>query len=444
MEPIKILLLNYYWPPSGGPAVQRWLDITRYLAACGVHTYVVTVDEKKATYPFIDETLLGRIDRSTQTLRTGTSEWFGIYKRFIGKGKVPANGLVDEPEPNLLQKAARFARGNFFLPDPRRGWNKHAFSRAAALLRSEKIDVLFTAGPPHSTHLVGLRLKKHFPHLPWIADIHDYWTEISYLSKFYRTAVAGYVDKRLEKEVLWSADGIMTHCQSSKSLQCQKLAGRDCSKIFVHTMGFNEDLFHSRPPERQRRFEIIYTGIMADHYDPEMLFRALRTAMSERPDIPVSLKFVGILASTIRDRIIELGLGHVLNELPYMPHTAAIDELYKATVVFLINPKFENERIHVPGKIYEYLAVLKPILSISPHGSENEQIILGMNAGRNFDRSEQEQFSHYLVGLMDRWQEDRNVDLPENPAIRMYGRRHESEKLRDRIERLVHKKTPTG
>jgi len=422
--------------------VQRWLDITRYLAAYNIHTYVVTVDEKKATYPFIDETLLSRIDSSTQTFRTGTSELFGIYKRFIGKGKVPASGLVDEPEPTFLQKVARFARGNFFLPDPRKGWNKHAYARAAALLRMEKIDIVFTAGPPHSTHLVGLRLKKHFPHLRWIADIHDYWTEISYLSKFYRTAIAGYFDQRLEKEVLLAADEIMTHCQSSKSLQCKKLGGRDCSKIFVHTMGFSEDLFNPRPPSRQDRFEISYTGIMADHYEPEMLFRALKTAMAERPDVPVRLKFVGILAPTIRIRIIELGLGPILEELPYMSHAGVIGELYKSTAVFLINPKFENEGIHVPGKIYEYLAVFKPIISISPHGSENEQIILKMKAGRNFDRSEEGQLSRYLIELMDRWEQDKNVDLPENPDIRIYGRRHESARLRDRIEGLVNKKTP--
>lgn len=437
MKPIKILLLNYYWPPSGGPAVQRWLDITRYLSADGIQTDVVTVDEKLATYPFIDETLPARIDPSTRTFRTGTSELFGFYKRFIGKGKVPANGLVDEPHPTLLQKAARFARGNFFLPDPRKGWNKHAYDRAAALLASEKIDVVFTAGPPHSTHLIGLRLKKHFPHIRWIADIHDYWTEISYLSKFYRTAIASRFDRRLEKKVLLSADRIMTHCQSSKTLQCGKLAGRDCSKIFVHTMGFNEDLFRPRPPAKQACFEIIYTGIMADHYEPDMLFRALQTAIRQRLDVPVKLKFVGSLAPTIRDRILELGLGPVLEELPYMPHARVVDQLYGATALFLINPKFGNEKIHVPGKIYEYLAVFKPIVSIAPHGSENEQIIGKMQAGQNFSRSEEAQLSQYLVELMDRWQHEATIDLPENPDIRVYGRRYEAERLRGIIESLI-------
>jgi glycosyltransferase involved in cell wall biosynthesis len=436
---IKILLLNYYWPPGGGPAVQRWLDITNYLSAYDIHSDVVTVDDKLATYPFRDETLMTRISPGTRVFRTGTSELFSVYKRFIGKGKVPANGLVDEPDPTFLQKAARFARGNFFLPDPRRGWNKHAYAQAAALIETERIDVIFTAGPPHSTHLIGLKLKRDFPHIPWIADIHDYWTEVSYLSKFYRTGIAGYFDKRLEKKVLLSADRIMTHCQSSKSLQCGKIEGRDCSKIFVHTMGFNEDMFYPRPPVRQASFEIIYTGIMADHYEPEMLFRALKTAIGQRPDLPVKLKFIGSLSSTIRDHIMELGLGPLLEEWPYVPHARVVSELYKSTTVFLINPKFENEGIHVPGKLYEYLAVLKPIISIAPHGSENEQIILNMKAGQNFDRTEEAELSQYLVELMDRWQDRQDIDLPENPAVGMYGRKREAETLETIIKDLINK-----
>ncbi len=431
---IKILLINYYWPPCGGSAVQRWLDITNYLSAYDIHTYVVTVDEKLATYPYTDETLMARIDATTQTFRTGTSELFGLYKRYIGKGKVPANGLVDEPHPTFLQKAARFARGNFFLPDPRKGWNKHAYACAAALLKKEQINIVVTAGPPHSTHLIGLKLKKRFPHLQWMADIHDYWTETSYLSKFYRTGLANYFDKRLEKKVLVSADRVMTHCQSSVALQCKKLNGRDCSKIFVHTMGFNEDLFYARPPAKQACFEIIYTGIIAEHYEPEMLFRALKTAIRQRPGIPVRLKFVGTLASTIRDHIVEAGLGHLLKELPYVPHSQVVEALYKSSALFLINPKFKNEGIHVPGKLYEYLAVLKPIISIAPHGSENEQIILKMKAGRNFDRSEEEGLSNYLVELIDQWQIFQNIDLPENPDIRIYGRRYEAENLQRMIK----------
>jgi glycosyltransferase involved in cell wall biosynthesis len=426
---IKILLLNYYWPPSGGSAVQRWLDITNNLSALDIHTTVVTVDEQQATYPYIDESLLGRIDPSTKTYRTPTSGLFGFYKKYIGKGKVPAIGLVDEPDPTFLQKVARFARGNIFLPDPRRGWNRHAYARAAALLEQEQIKIVFTAGPPHSSHLIGLRLKKNFPHIRWIADIHDYWTEISYLSKFYRTAAAAWFDRRMELQVLRNADRVMTHCQSSVRLQCEKLKAQNCEKVFIHTMGFNEDLFHAPAGTKQTHFEIIYTGIIAEHYEPGILFRALRTAMSRHPAIPVKLKFVGALSPAIREEAVGLGLDAILEEVPYLPHAQVVEHLYGSTALFLINPKFENESMHVPGKLYEYLAVFKPIISVSPHGSENEQIIERMKAGRNFDRKEESDLARYLCELMEQWKQRGTVDIPENPDIRVYGRRYEAGRL---------------
>jgi len=433
---IKILLLNYYWPPCGGSAVQRWLDITNNLVAHDIHTYVVTVDEKQATYPYTDETLLSRIDASTHTYRTATAGLFGVYKKYIGKGKVPAIGLVDEPDPTFLQKMARFARGNFFLPDPRKGWNRFAYACASELLEKEQIDIVFTAGPPHSTHLAGLKLKKEFPHIKWIADIHDYWTEISYLSKFYRTRFASWLDKRLERKVLFTADRIMTHCQSSVRLQCKKLKGAHCDKIFVHTMGFNEDLFVPGTEKAQTHFTIIYTGIIAEHYEPGILFRALKTVMGVYPDVPVRLQFVGALSPAIKEQALRLGLGDVLEEIPYVPHRQVVALLYQATALFLINPKFENESMHVPGKLYEYLAVFKPVISISPHGSENEQIIRQMKAGRNFDRSEEEALAAYLTALMQQWRERGDVDLPDNPDVRVYGRRHEAGRLAEVIRSL--------
>jgi hypothetical protein len=214
----KILLINYYWPPCGGPAVQRWLDITNYIEAKGIQTYVVTIDEKVATFPSYDASLQNRIAKSTKVFKTDTSELFDIYKKFVGNGKVPTTGLVDEPNPGFLKKVARFIRGNFFLPDPRIGWNKHAYKMAKTLIEQHNIKVVFTAGPPQSTHLVGLKLKREFPHVKWVTDIHDYWTEVSHLKLFYRTKIATYFDRKLERKVLVNADVIMTHCRSSKKI----------------------------------------------------------------------------------------------------------------------------------------------------------------------------------------------------------------------------------
>lgn len=433
----KILLINYYWPPCGGSAVQRWLDISNYLDQEQVQTLVVTIDEKEATFPSVDYSLEKRIAPSTRVFRTGTSELFYLYKKFIGKGKVPSTGLADEPNPGLLQKIGRFARGNFFLPDPRIGWNKHALKEAIALIGAEQIKVVFTAGPPQSSHLIGLALKKQFPDLIWIADFHDYWTDISHLTKFYRTRLAHFFDKKLELKVLRKADQVMTHCQSSRRILSAKLPEQESSKVFVHTMGYREDLFVQKAVQKQEEFTVTYTGVITETYEPAVFFEAFRDALLRNPGIAAKIIFIGTSYPGLAEVAEQLQLSSHFENKGYLPHSEAVAAMAKSSALLLINPRTRDEKNIVPGKLYEYLASFKPIISISSDGSENEDIIRQCQAGANFDWGDKENLARYIDGLMKTWLRNGNVDLPPNEQVRRYGRKYETRLLAERIRKLL-------
>ncbi len=434
----KILLINYYWPPCGGSAVQRWLDISNYLDQEQIQTFVVTIDEKEATFPSIDHSLEKRVAASTRVFRTATSELFYLYRKLIGKGKVPSPGMADESEPSFLQKVGRFARGNFFLPDPRRGWNKHALRQAIELIKAEDIKLVFTAGPPQSSHLIGLELKKVFPDLTWIADFHDYWTDISHLTKFYRTAIAHFFDKRLELNVLQKADQVMTHCQSSKRILGDKLTPGERDKIFVHTMGYREDMFPERPQSgNQKKFTITYTGIIAESYEPAVLFEAFAAALSLNPGINADIVFIGSSFAGLAAIAERTGLAaHFVNK-GYIPHTEAIAAMEASSALLLINPRTKDEKNIVPGKLYEYLASFKPVISLSSRGSENEVIIQQCNAGANFNWEDREALTGYIDSLMKKWLREGNVDLPYNEEVHRYGRKYETHLLAERIRSIL-------
>lgn len=435
----KILLINYYWPPCGGPAVQRWLDITRFLAEKGIASVVVTIDESVATFPTTDQTLRERIHPSTRVYTTGTSELFHIYKKYFGKGKVPDTAFADEQSPGFLQKLGRFARGNFFLPDPRRGWNKHALAMAAKLIAEEGIRMVFTAGPPHSSHLVGLALKRRFPQLCWIADFHDYWTDISYLDMFYRTALAARIDRRLEQKVLNRADAVMTHCRSSQRLLAARISQGDPGKVFVHTMGFNEALFPPPAPQRQERFIVTYTGMIAANYQPAAFFEAVSQACAAMPEVPLLLRFAGRFGDGLAGLARACGLGDRLELTGYVAHNQAIAYLREASALFIANPVYRNEKIVIPGKLYEYLAAFKPVISIGPADSETAEILAAMHAGRNFRRDDVAGIRDYLCTLMRLWQQQGHADLPYRAEVeRNYGRRSEAFSLADRIRSMIH------
>ena len=434
----KILLINYYWPPCGGSAVQRWLDISNYLDQEQIQTFVVTIDEKEATFPSVDHSLEKRIAPSTRVFRTATSELFYLYRKWIGKGKVPAPGMADESEPSFLQKAGRFARGNFFLPDPRRGWNKHALKQAIELIRAEDIKLVFTAGPPQSSHLIGLDLKKEFPDLVWIADFHDYWTDISHLVKFYRTSLAHYFDKKLELKVLRKADEVMTHCQSSQRILGDKLTAPERDKIFVHTMGYREDMFPEKPlSSRQKKFTITYTGVIAESYEPAVFFEAFAAALALNPGINAGIVFIGSSFPALAAMAEKTGLAAHYEHKGYVPHTEAIAAMAASSALLLINPRTKDEKNIVPGKLYEYLASFKPIISISSRGSENETIIEQCQAGANFNWDDRKALTAYIDTLMKQWLRDGNADLPYNDRVHRYGRKYETHMLAERIRGLL-------
>ncbi|MBN2214150.1 MAG: glycosyltransferase [Bacteroidales bacterium] len=432
----SVLIINYYWPPAGGPAVQRWVDILNCWADTGVTCHVVTVDQDLATYQVTDQSLIDEINPRIKTYRTNTSELYFLYNRYVGQ--VPANAFVDEQKPSFIKKIARFIRGNIFIPDPRRGWNRFAYQKAREVIQNNVIKIIITAGPPHSTHLIGLKLKKKLK-IRWIADFHDYWTDIFYLKDFYRTIPAKWLDKCYEKKVLYSADLVLSHCQYARTLYLEKLKNQAEKKVVVHTLGYNGRLFSSdQRAERQNSFIITYTGMMPENYEPEIVFSVIKRIVQAYPELPIKMRFIGLFSQSIRHIVKSYGLEKHFEETGYVEHREIPSYLYTSTVLLLINPNVKDNRMIVPGKIYEYLAVRKPVISISDKYSENARLIGLCEAGRNFERNDADELFSYLEELIDKWKAEGNADLRHsNNNYLQFSRDHEARILLDRIRGMM-------
>ncbi len=423
----KVLVINYYWPPSGGPNVQRWLTFARHLLAHNVQVYVLTVDEQQGTFPSMDYSLEEEVPEEVSVYRTETREVFSFYKKTAGKGRVPSTNLANEPNPNFLQRVARFVRGNFFLPDPRRGWNRFALPEARRIIEEENISIIATTGPPHSTHLIGRTLKRENKNLFWIADLHDYWTDSSYIVKFYRTQLAHQVDLRYELSVLREADHILNHCQSGKRRLTAKVPDQNKDKFTVISMGYDAELFPAQLPSSQEVFRITFTGTITDNMESEVFFESVKAVREAIPEVPLKLCFVGLLAGEVREVIEKQGLRDILEAPGYVSHEEAIAYLFRSTILFLITPNFKGEETHVPGKLYEYLATEKPIFSISPHAGETAEIIGSNKGGVNFERSQKAEMIQTLIEWIEKWKIMRNLTT-QNPtkSYQQYARDKET------------------
>ena len=432
---MTILLINYYWPPCGGPAVQRWLDFAKRFSNDSISLHVITIDPKVATYTAVDQSLLEEVPKDCIVHTTQSSEWFDFYKKYIGKGKVPSNALADEPNPTFLQKVARFVRGNVFLPDPRRGWNKHAIKKAKEVIEQNHVDLIITAGPPHSSHLIGLKIKSQF-NLPWIADFHDFWTDVFYLEKFYRTPIAQFFDRKLEKKVIKKADVILSDVDFGSKLYQSKVPG--LKKPFeTIRIGYDDIKFKEyKPFLNQEKFTVTYSGTLPSYYNSDVFFAALKNVCQKNSNVTFELKFVGIISPELISKIEEMGLKSILNVKGYLSHKDAVKELFTSTILLLVNPELKNDLGIVPGKIYEYFACKKPIISISSHQSENEVLINKTLTGKNFERSEQSEIESYLQELVNQWNDSKTLDF-SHINVEEYSRSNIYRNLIQIIERLI-------
>lgn len=416
----KILFLSYYWPPSGGPGVQRALKFAKFLPDHKIDPYVVTVKANKASYPLIDSTLEKDVADDLKVFRTNSFEPLEWYRIFTKKKEIPYSGFVNMDKSTLFQKIARFIRGNFFIPDARMGWMRYAYKKAFQLSKENNFKAIVSTSPPHSTQLTGLKLKFNTG-LPWIADMRDPWTDIYYYNDFYHLPFAKRKDAAYELQVLESADRIIVTNHSAKDLFLSKSEKINPDKIVVIPNGFDKKDFIKRYTPPKKEMIITYSGTIADSYCIEEFISALAQFHKQQPDFPLKIRFVGKVSAGIKKQIRKLSLREITEYIGYVSHDKAIKYLLKSSLLFMASPKIVNNESIVPGKLFEYLAALKPIIFIGPVKCDVARMIHECKAGRSFNYEEGFRMLNYITELAERWKKAPDLDI-KNDYYKKYSR----------------------
>jgi glycosyltransferase involved in cell wall biosynthesis len=420
----KVLIITYYWPPSGGAGVQRWLKFSKYLPEFGWEPIILTVDPLFATYPVTDDSLKDELSSLLKVHKTPATDYFSLYKK--DKTKIPSAGFANSVDNTLKGKFLRFIRGNFFIPDPRRGWNKFAFKKACEIIETEGIKHVITTSPPHSTQLIGTNIKKKYPDINWVADLRDPWTDIYYYSHFYPSLISKMFDSRLEKKVLKKADRIITVGESLKALFSLKIKGI-AQKTEVITNGYDEADFKDVKANEPARFTLTYVGTLSDIYPVDSLLAALKNLVSEGKDFV--LRFVGSVSENARKLIVSAIPFTSVEFISHVTHNEAIRYMLNSSVLILIIPSHASNKSILTGKIFEYIATGKPVLCLGPVDGDAAKIISITGNGAIFGY-------HDKSGISDYFSEFETKRLNTiNPAINQFSRRELTAKLVDIISR---------
>jgi glycosyltransferase involved in cell wall biosynthesis len=407
----KVLIVTYYWPPGSGAGVQRWLKFSKYLPQHGWEPVILTIDPAYATYPALDESLDKEVPSHLKVFKTKATDYFRLYNR--DKSKIPSSGFAVNEGKSLFGWLTKFIRGNFFIPDPRKGWNRFAFRKACEIIENEEIRHVITTSPPHSTQLIGLKLKKKYPEIKWIADLRDPWTDIYYYNQFHPSAISRLVDSNYEKSVLKSADVMITVGKSLKELFASKIKGLR-EKIEVVTNGYDAEDFAGLNPAKPGIFIISYIGTLSGSYPVSGMLKALDVFLHGNADC--RLKFVGMVSSEQREDILSSPSGPAAEFIPYTDHKTAIKYMVSSTVLLLIIPFHQTNKSIITGKLFEYLASGKPIICLGPVDGDAAGIIRETGHGETFDYYDSEGISDYIKVLIS------NPEITEKSSPSIYSR----------------------
>ena len=418
----KVLIITYYWPPSGGPGVQRILKFVKYLPEFGWEPVVLTVNAGE--YPAVDRSLEEEIPPGCQVFKTNSVEFYRLFKWLTGRrreDKIETFVLVRNKNLTWLEKLLHWVRNNLFIPDARIGWYPFAIRKGMEIIRTFKPRVIFTCSPPHSLHLIGRRLSSRSG-LKWVADFRDPWTQAFYDKGIKRISWAEQIHRNLEQAVLYKADVLTSVSTGVKTLLGS--APEITSKVKVLLNGYDPDDFNYVIKSRSDKLRIVYTGHVAPTQNPINLWQALSELDTELLD-DFEIRFFGSTDKTVIERAHAMGLHRQIHFNSYIPHYRVIQEISNAEVLLLLIPETYSTGI-LTGKLFEYMGSQNRILGIGDPEGEAARLIKKCKAGHMY--SYDHNLKPPLLNIYRQWKE--GVEFrPDVACIKKYERRAITEDL---------------
>lgn len=374
----KVLIITYYWPPSGGSGVQRWLKFAKYLPQYGWQPVIYTPENPD--FAIEDSSLLQDVVPETEVLKTRIWEPYEIYKALTGKKgqKINVAYAAKGKKSGLMHKIALALRGNLLIPDPRCFWIRPSVQFLSSYLKEHPVDAVITTGPPHSMHIIGQKLHKKFQ-LPWIADFRDPWTNIDFYKELNLTKLADKIHHAKEQQIISQADCVV----SVTPTWCDEFASKNPKKIALVHNGYDEADVAGHGVVIDEEFSLVHIGSINAARNPNVLWTALRELVAENAEMAsrIKIKLVGNIEEVVYADIAAHNLEAYVETVGYLSHKDAVAFQQKAQILLLLINNTPNANGILTGKLYEYMASGRPTLAIGPTGSDIARVLQETGSG---------------------------------------------------------------
>lgn len=422
----KVLIISYYWTPAGGPGVQRWLKFVKYLRFFGIEPVVYA--PKNPHYPMIDPEIGNDLPKDVTIVKRSIIEPYGIASLFSkSKTQKISAGILPTKKISWIEKLFLFIRGNFFIPDARIFWVKPSIRFLKKYITENQIDTIITTAPPHSIHLIGLGLKKHFPNLRWIADFRDPWTTIGYHSALRLTQKSTKKHLLLEYEVLNNADEIIVTSPSTQ----KEFQEKTTKPISVITNGYDD--YQKVTTKLSEKFLLSHIGSLLSDRNPKVLWQVLGDLVAENPNFAndFQLCFAGKISDEILEDLQKNNLLEFTEIKGYIPHSEALILQRKSQVLLLLEINSPKTQGIIAGKLFEYITSGRSILAMGYKQWDVADIIKQTNTGKVAEFDNYENIKHCLLEFYQLYKQQK---LQTHPiGVSQYHRKNLTQKLAEII-----------
>jgi len=437
----KVLIITYYWVPSGGSGVQRWVKFVKYLRDFGWEPIIYAPEN--ADYPVVDDSFKTDLPENLTVIRRPIFEPYKFYRHFTGKkNKAIQTGFVsDTHQKSWKERLSGWLRGNIFIPDPRIFWLRTSRKFLKRYLHKNPVDLIVTTGPPHSVHLIGHRLKKHYPHIPWMADFRDPWTSVYYYKDLQTGKIADFLHHQMEASIVEKADLVLVVSDRMKR-EYQSFKHR---KIAVIPNGFDADDFQKTETSgnSDSHFVIAHTGLLTANQNPTILWKVLRALSEEYTEFKQDLKIqlIGNVDASVVENIQLHGLQDRLEMIPYVPHSKAIEFQQKSSILLLCLIENPDTKCIVTGKLFEYMRAGRPIISIGYTDGDAADILIQTRTGDTFDFYDERLLKEKILTYYRDYQAGTLHLQADKEAIAQHSRKNLTKKLSRLMNQLVEKES---
>lgn len=402
-EPIlmkQVLMIIPFFPPLAGGGVYRPLSFVRYLGDYGWQPTVIA--PRGDSFWIRDESLVKRIPDSVRVVRTGTLSAQRILA-LAGRRRGSGGKQVRSTRGfSLLRRCGSF----FLVPDTYIGWYPFALREAERLLRSAHFDALYSTSPPETSHVIAAALHKRF-RIPWVADFRDPWMNLHLFKP--PTPLHTALHKRLERRVTANAGIVVTNRWHFDRMKAHVA---DPARLVRIPNGYDREeagrVDGVRPsPER---FRIVHTGMLTQQRSAEPFLRALKRFIDDTPGSAgrVEVLFIGPREDRNDVLVRELQLDDCVRFLDTVPHARALELQRSSHILLLIKHLDPLYRGIIPGKVYEYIGMRRPVLALVPEG-ELADLIRTLRRGETVSQSDEAEIASvleklyrgYLAGTLD-------------------------------------------